>query len=319
MSMFAVWVLLLSLAGDICGALKAKEIPSAPQAIVAKPVIPPALIPHRAHYKITLNRPAKQTNDSDLEQLTGFANIEVQKVPGGYIRNVTFVIYAYPNDAPMQTIMRSFATFESEDGQNYTFRVNTRNELGEEISIKGEGLAPPQLLGIVRYDVDTPHEEAEEEEQRFEEDELNNLDPIHSRFDLPAGTLFPVHLLLRMMTMVNTNLQSSNVVVYDPYWSSVHKVDLAVVPSKINTQFNLGEGVSEQVKKQLEGQPVQSVICGFYGVGIQEGNKTDAADEPLHQMQISLLPCGVITELVLEDPSVGEPIKLTLSRVELFG
>lgn len=276
------------------------------------------LIPHKARYNITLNRSTEPVMEGGLSQLTGYATIEIQEVPGGYIRNVTFVMYAYPSDQPMQTIIRSFATFESSNGQDFTFRISTRNELSEEVTVKGEGLSPQNLLGVVKCDMGPAVDASQEDYDYTPEDELN-IEPINSRIDLPAGTIFPAQFLLRMMRMVSSNVQeNTSISLYDPYWSNVYDVDLAVVPSNISTQFNLVEGVVEQAKKQLEGQPVKSVVCGFYAMGIKEGSK-DAADEPLHQMKVSLLPCGIITEWVMEDPAVGEEIKLTLSRVDLFG
>lgn len=280
------------------------------------------LIPHRAHYDISLNcqnNAPVQMTEGGIAQLTGHATIEVRPAPGGYIRNVTFTIYVYPVDSPMQTIIRSFATFESSDGQNYTFRVRTRNELGEEVALRGEGLSPPQLLGVVKCDIDhTPENENTTSEDPIEDD-LNAIDPINCRIDLPTGTVFPMQFLLHMMKMAGGHTENTGMALYDPYWSNVYEVDLAVVPSTVTTQFNAVDGVTDQARKQLEGQPVKSVICGFYAMGIKEGDKANAAEEPLHQMRVSLLPCGLITECVMEDPSVGEPIKLTLSRVELFG
>jgi hypothetical protein len=296
--------------------------PQEKQVASASPItIQNTLTPHRAHYDIALNRPANspaQVTEDGVAQLTGHATIEVRSVPGGYIRNVTFIIYVYPIDSAMQTIIRSFATFESSDGQNYSFRVRTRNELGEEVALKGEGLAPPQLLGVVKCDIDRSSENEETLPEEVMEDDLNTIDPINSRIDLPAGTIFPMQFLLYMMKMASGQTENTGVALYDPYWSNVYDVDLAVVPSTVVTQFNAVDGVTDQTRKQLEGQPVKSVVCGFYAMGIKEGEKANAAEEPLHQMRVSLLPCGLITECVMEDPSVGEPIKLTLSRVELF-
>lgn len=296
----------------------AKPAPATPPAVVVQNT----LIPHRAYYDISLSRPANSSatpmTEDGISQLTGHATIEVRQAPGGYIRNVTFTIYVYTVDAPMQTIIRSFATYESTDGQHYTFRVRTCNELGEEVAIKGEGLAPPQLLGVVKCDMDQPPENIEPQGEETLEDDLNTIDPVNSRIDLPAGTVFPMQFLLHMMKMASGQAENTGLALYDPYWSNVYDVDLAAVPSKIATQFHAVDGVTDQARKKLEGQPVQSIVCGFYPMGIKEGEKANAAEEPMHQMRVSLMPCGLITECVMEDPSVGEPIKLTLSRVELF-
>lgn len=302
----------------------AAPTPIAPvQTITQSPAVQDKLIPHRAYYDISLSRPANSPAaiaEDGIAQLTGHAIIEILPASGGYIRNVTFTIYVYPVDSSMQTIIRSFATFESEDGQSYSFRIRTYNELGEEITLKGEGLAPPQLLGTVKCDIDHSPEETTNREEENLEDDLNAIDPINSRIDLPADTVFPVQFLQHLMKMVATDKEEhKGLSLYDPYWANVYDVDLATVPSTVVTRFNATNGLTEQTRKQLAGQPVKSIICGFYPMGIKEGEKANAAEEPLHQMRVSLLPCGLITECVMEDPSVGEPIKLTLSRVELFG
>lgn len=273
-----------------------------------------SLMPHRARYEISLEKPSNISPESNLSQLTGHAIVEVKTLPGdGYIRNVTFVMHAYSDDQPMQTIIRSFATVESEDGQNLTVRVRTSNELGEEVLLKGEGFSPNQLKGFIRTDVDTERDESDAENNY----DLNTVESI--RMDLPVGTIFPMRFLCHIMGMISGNVsqESSTITLYDPYWSGVYDVDLSVVPSKTNTCFKLDDVVSDQAKKQLEGQPVRSVVCGFYPAGVKE-DKVGNPDGPMHQMRVSLIPCGIATEFVMEDPTIGEPIKLVLSHVDLL-
>ena len=277
----------------------------------------PTLIPHRAYYEISATEKV-----NGIADVKGNATIEIRPVPGGYIRNVNITIYLHSEDTTeVQTITRSFATFESGDGQDYSFRMRTRNELGEEVSLRGEGLAPPQLLGVLKCVL-----EPETDSSNSLED-LGVIDPsdigsaqeeaetTQTRTDLPPNTIFPTQLLMRTMDAINKNQNSLSVSLFDPYWGNVYDVHVSINNSRHRTAFNLQEDLPTEASKHLNGQYVGIVTYAFYPMGVKEST---GAEEPLHQVFMSLLPCGIMTECKLEDPTVGNQIVMTLKKVQWF-